>query len=285
MMSSVEIQKRQNEIKFLKVQYAARVCFNLAETYNHFAWFACIVSAFSIFMPNTWHEYILNGVPFAFDFAAMIFYVVASRNVGWGACLRKYFDAYVLEINSNQFLKSEEQRLCEKSETIFAKDLKNSVMQIRNTGHDNPPGVRDWYEFSKPLNGVDAQFECQKQNIWWNKKLSQRRIPMTFLAGVCVAIVFVILMHTMNRSVLNTILCSGGIVLKIIERLFENYKYARVSMQIDGSKKTIEVKPEIEYIKQLQLLIDERRGINVLESNFWHKKIAAMLSRLYSKSS
>lgn len=58
-MSSQEIQKRQNEARFLKIQYAARVCFNAAENYNYFAWLACIASAFSIFFPGTWHILLL----------------------------------------------------------------------------------------------------------------------------------------------------------------------------------------------------------------------------------
>ena len=72
-ISSQEIQTRQNEMKFLKIQYAARRCFNAAENYNYFAWLACIVSAFSIFLPDAWHTFIVNGIPFIVDFVAVIF--------------------------------------------------------------------------------------------------------------------------------------------------------------------------------------------------------------------
>lgn len=224
-MSSLEIQKRQNEMRFLKIQYAARVCFNAAEKYNHFAWFACIVSAFSIFLPNTWHTFILNGVPFVFDFVAAIFYALTRKNVCLGARLRKYFDANVIGINPGQFSKSEEQSVIEKAESVFSMHPYDGLIQTSNTGHDTPPGVKDWYEFSTPLNAVDAQFECQKQNIWWNKKMSRRKIPITLLAGICVIAAFGFSMHILNRSVLNTFLCSSGIVLKILERLYENIKY------------------------------------------------------------
>lgn len=283
-MNSSKIQEQQNEMRFLKVQYAARVCFNSAEKYNCLAWFACIISAFSILLPNTCHECVLNGLPFVFDIFAILFYTITCRNVSWGARLRRYFDANVLGINPSQFSKSEAQDVIEKAEIVFSRHQSDGLIQIGNTGRDNPPGVKDWYEFTKSLDGVDAQFECQRQNVWWNKKMTQRRIPISIVVGICISIAFLFVMRTMNRSVLNTLLCSGGIILKICERAWENIKYMRVSMQIDGSKRTIEVKPELEYVEQLQLFIDERRAICVLESNPLHRKIAAKLSALYSKS-
>lgn len=284
-MSSQKIQKLQNETRFLKIQYAARRCFNMAENYNYFAWLACIVSAFSIFLPDTWHTFIINGIPFIFDFVATIFCKMTQRNVYWGAYLRKYFDANVIGINASQFSKSEEQNILEKAESVFSAHPHEGLIQIKNTGHDVPPEVKDWYEFSTPLNAVEAQFECQKQNIWWNKKMSQRKIPIIIFVGISIIVGFGFFMHMLNRSIFTTLLCSGGIILKLFERLYESIKYIQVSLKIDGSKETIEIKPEEKYVEHLQSLIDERRGINVLELNFIHKKVATKLSELYSKSS
>lgn len=173
----------------------------------------------------------------------------------------------------------------EKAESIFSAHLHDGLIQTRNTGHDVPPGVKDWYEFATPLNAVDAQFECQKQNIWWDKKMSHRKIPIIIFVGICIIVAFGFSMHILNRSIFTTLLCSSGIILKIFERLYENVKYIQVSLQIDGSKETIEIKPEEKYVEHLQSLIDERRKINVLELNSVHKKVAAKLSSLYNKSS
>ena len=280
-MSSQEIQKRQNEMMFLKIQYAARVCFNAAEKYNYFAWLACIFSAFSIFLPETWHPFVFNGIPFVFDLVAAIFYILTKKNVRWGACIRRYFDANVIGIDSSQFSHSEERNIIEKAESIFTKHSHDGLVQIGNTGHDVPPGVKDWYEFSTPLNGVDAQFECQKQNVWWNKKMSQRKIPVIIFVGICIIIAFGFSMHILDRSIFTTFLCSSGLLLKVLERLYENIKYIQVSLQIDGSKETIEIKPEERYVEHLQSLIDKRREINVLELNSIHKRVAAKLSALY----
>lgn len=81
---------------------------------------ACIVSAFSIFLPDAWHTFIVNGIPFVFDFVAAIFCALTQKNVYWAAYLRKYFDVNVIGINPGQFSKAEEQNILEKAETVFS---------------------------------------------------------------------------------------------------------------------------------------------------------------------
>ena len=55
-MNSNDIQSRQNEKKLLKIQYAARVCYNDAEKMNRFAWLFFLLAAFSVFIPDTLPE-------------------------------------------------------------------------------------------------------------------------------------------------------------------------------------------------------------------------------------
>ena len=43
-MSSKEIQVRQNQELQLKIQYAARECYNTAEKLNYWVWGLCILS-------------------------------------------------------------------------------------------------------------------------------------------------------------------------------------------------------------------------------------------------
>ena len=95
-MNSNEIQERQNKEIALKVQYAARVCFNSAEKNNHFAWIACLVSAFSVFLPNSWPMYIINGIPCVADIFAFVFSLITSHQVNWASKLRKFFDSYAV---------------------------------------------------------------------------------------------------------------------------------------------------------------------------------------------
>lgn len=97
MINSNDIQERQNSEFALKVQYAARMCFNSAEKYNHLTWIACLVSAFSVFFPSGWPMYIINGIPGVADAMALVFGRITSQKVSQASMLRKYFDSYVLD--------------------------------------------------------------------------------------------------------------------------------------------------------------------------------------------
>ena len=150
-MNSNEIYSRQNQDKFLKIQYTARVHYNSAENFNKYTWLLCLISAFSIFIPRTWHEYILNGIPFAADLVAMICCLIACGKVKWGATFRKYFDAYVLDISTNQFSETEVREILEKSEKTFLKSPEIGRIQISNTGHDIPPVLKICMNFPNYL--------------------------------------------------------------------------------------------------------------------------------------
>ena len=282
-MNSNEIQERQNKEIALKVQYAARVCFNSAEKNNHFAWIACLVSAFSVFLPNSWPMYIINGIPCVADIFAFVFSLITSHQVNWASKLRKFFDSYVLDIQPNQFSKTELRGIREQTEKIYMRNPINAAIQIANTGNDSPPGVRDWYVFSKSYDGINAQFECQRQNTWWNSKMVTVRIITTVFILILVGSILVVLLP--NNSILNILLCSAGILIKICERVIDNWRYFRISRLIEGAQQAIEVHPTAEGVKKLQNLIDERRSINVLEFGYFHKKLANKLSGLYKNIS
>lgn len=280
-MNSNEIQKRQNEELLLKVQYAARVCFNSAEKYNHFAWIACLVSTFSVFLPNSWPMYIINGIPCVADIFAFVFSLITSSQVNWASKLRKFFDSYVLNIQLKQFSETELRDIRERTEKKYMRNPINATIQMTNTGNDSPPGVRDWYVFSNFFDGIHAQFECQRQNTWWNSQMVTVRIITTVFMLIIVGCIFLFLLQ--NNSILNVLLCSAGILIKICERVIENWKYFRISRLIDGSQQTIEVHPTTEGIEKLQNLIDKRRSINVLELGWLHNKLANKLSKIYKK--
>ena len=105
---------------------------------------------------------------------------------------------------------------------------------------------------------------------------------------MCFFLFFLLMMRGLQRS---TPLYSSaasdvykrqtGVLIKICERVIENWRYARVSRLIDGSQQTIEVHPTVEGIEQLQNLIDKRRAINVLEFGVLHNRLASKLTKLY----
>jgi hypothetical protein len=282
-MSSYEIKKRQNELIMLKIQYAARCYFNLAERQNTIVWVFCLISAFSVFLPNTLPYYLSYAIPFVADIVAWFLMSLVNKNVEKGADLRKYFDAYSLCIDANQFSEEKTRQLLENAEKQYSKKNKEAEIQIRNTGSDNPPGVYDWYSFSKDYDGLEAQFECQRQNIWWDKKLTSIRYAVSIITCVIIVLVFIVLL--VQNNVIQTLLCSAGLIIKLIERIIEYDKYRRQSFKIDGARENLSTHLTDEGIAQLQDMLNMRRYINILGVNFSHKKQASLLTEKYSKIS
>lgn len=282
-MNSCDIVERQNEPFMLKIQYAARICFNLAEKQNYFVWLFCFISAFSIFLPDGLPEYFSLVVPFAADIIAWVLMTFVNKNVQKGADLRKYFDVYSVNIRTDQYSESEKRRLTEISEKIYSKNSEVAELQMRNTGNDNPPGVHDWYMFSKQYNGLEAKFECQRQNTWWDKKLFPIKCAVTALVFGIAVIVFVTL--AIWNGFFKTLLCSAGLLTKLFERVVDNRKYRILSIKIDGAQQTLEAHLTIEGVEQLQTLIDERRAVNILGINLLHKKLANKLTKKYDNIS
>jgi hypothetical protein len=282
-MNCDDIISRQNEPSMLKIQYAARCCYNMAEKQNYFVWTFCLISAFSIFLPDGLPWYISLSVPFFADIIAWVFMFLVNRNVGKGAELRKYFDAYILDIGIDKFSVSGKRRLSGIAEEAYLKNIEVAELQMKNTGNDNPPGVHDWYMFSEHYEGLEAKFECQRQNAWWDNKLFPKRYgAMVIMFTVTVIIYF---WFARRIGLVKSLLCSAGILVKIAERVKEYYEYCTLSSKIDGSLQTLEVHLTLEGVEQLQSLIDNRRSVNVLGINIIHKMFANKFTKLYDNIS
>lgn len=263
----------------LKIQYAARCCYNSTEVQNYFVWAFCLISAFSIFLPSALPRFISLAIPFIADIAAWVLMALANKNVHNASELRKYFDAYSLDIGANQFPESKRRQLLEIANKKYSKNTKKAEIQMKNTGKDDPPGVYDWYTFSKEYCGLEAKFECQRINAWWDKKLSFARcIVAVTVCGIAVLIIF----EFMKKfGFIEMIFCSAGLLTYLLERVYYNIRYRDLSLKIDGAQQTVEAYPTAEGIEQLQILIDERRAVNVVGINFLHKKQAKKLTETY----
>lgn len=282
-MNSCDIAEKQNEPFMLKVQYAARYCYNLAEKQNYFVWIFCLISAFAIFLPDELPGYLSRVVPFSADIIAWTLMIWVNKNVQKAADLRKYFDAYSIEINANTYSETEKRRIAEIVGKTYSRNPEIAELQMANTGNDNPPGVHDWYRFSKQYDGLAAKFECQRQNAWWDKKLFQIKYVITLIVLGIVTVIFIIL--AAQNGFIRTLLCSVGLLIKLIERVFDIRKYRVLSIRIDGAQQTLETHLTIEGVEQLQTLIDERRATNILGINFLHKKLANRLTQKYDNIS
>lgn len=281
-MNSKEIIDRENQSKMLKIQYAARVHFNKGERNNKIVWILCIISALLIFMPSKFNTH-ANYVAVALEVTILFFNNKIEKEVKKAAELRNYFDYSVFNIIDNKYPKSNIDQIFEEAEIMFSNKKEEAETQIKNTGHDDPPGVKDWYEFKKEVNGLDSILECQKQNIWWNKKMTNFRKKVITTAVLALLVSCYILIRILKKSWFTTILCSFGILSKLYERFKINKQYDKLSNEINGAFAVLQSNPTIEGIHSLQNLLSSRRELSVFELNSYHKHNAKLLSDLYSK--
>ena len=281
-MNSSEIEKRQNEDRMLRYQYASRRYFNRAEKLNDLVWVMCINSWLVIFLPDIPNTEILVIVISAFaDTVAVIFSGIMANYIASASSLRRYFDAYVLGINIEQFDAPQVQKLEELSLKAINDSPDIAKVEMANTGHDKPNGVRNWYEFTRPLSEEDAVYECQKLNGWWNKKMSGERIKYTVIRLIIFISLAILLLIITKADILITILSSIALIIKCIERLVANLRYYKISLEIDGAIDVLTSNRSSENVKEVQAKIDERRAMPVLERNRIHKRRSKEYHQLY----
>lgn len=285
-MSSAAISARQNEEEMLRFQFASRKYYNRAEFFDILIWATCFIAWLTILLPSdgVWGT-IVPCITTALDIAILIFFWRLSENVRHASSLRAYFDSYVLGIPCQQYSTSDRQELVELALDAAEKSPHDYATQIANSGHDIPPGVRDWYEFSHACDGLSAVFICQKQNCWWTKKVSHAKRIVSIVTTILFTALFCFVAYAAwpQRSGLQILLSVVGIVLKIIERVVAKHNYRRISEQLTGATKALENNLTAEGIESLQKLINERRSLPVLESNIIHKFKAKVFSARYLK--
>lgn len=285
-MSSTAISSRQNEEEMLRFQFASRKYYNRAELFDILIWATSFITWLTILLPSDgMRGTILLCIATALDIAIFIFFWRLSKNVRRASSLRAYFDSYVLGISCQQYSASDRQELVELALDAAEEYPHDYATQIANSGHDIPPGVRDWYEFSNTCDGLTAVFICQKQNCWWTKKVSQAKRTASIVTTLLFATLFCFVAYAAwpQRGGLQILLSVVGIVLKIIERVIAKHNYHRISEQLTGATMALENNLTLEGVESLQKLINERRSLPVLESNIIHKIKAKVFSARYLK--
>lgn len=285
-MNNEKISKRQNEELMLRFQFAARKCYNTAENLDIGIWVVCFIAWLTILLPSggAWDTVALC-ISTVMDIAAFILFWQLSENIKRASSLRAYFDAYVLNIALDRYSQTELRQLEEWALDAEEKSPSEYSVQVAHTGHDTPPGVRDWYEFSLPCSGLSAIFVCQKQNCWWTNKVAHSGQIIATIISICALGLFILVAYAAwpEKSIWQIALSAVGIILKVVERISSKFKYRHMSDQLTGASKALESNLTEAGILNFQKLIDERRAIPVVESNLVHRLRARVLSERYLK--
>ena len=237
-----------------------------------------------IFIPDSAPELIEKGIPVLLDVFAFITVYIFNSKLKNAASLRNYFDSYVLMICEDNYTDVRKQELREIALNTYNRHKKEADISIQKTGRDKPPGVKDWYEFKNPVDDLQAQFACQKQNIWWNKKMVKNRMIILPIILFILISFFVAMFVLFKSDAPSIIVCAIGIILKVIERIIEHYFYHKISIKIEAIQNHAERELTVETVKELQELINERRKIPVLEINIIHKLKAKQYSSSYEET-
>ena len=274
---------RQNNEDMLRCQFASRYYYNTAEKLISAAFIISFFSALCVFIP--YDQKILLLLPIFLDTLALLLYKKMGMSVSSAAMLRNHFDDIVLRFDNKQ--KSPE-KIREMEALIIkaASKQKNKYQeQISHTGRDNPPGVKDWYEFSRQYTDSDVIFECQKQNQWWNKEMYKRRRVLYPLFMSLILLIAFLIYHFLSVSVLEICICFGSAVITFSDRINEHMHYLRLSMKIDNYCEALSSHRDKKQTRKLQDLIESRRELRVVEFNHIHKRNSKDLSEQYEQIS
>ncbi len=279
MTKQEEIMNKQNELDMLKCQFASRKLFNRAEIENYCSTLLSIASILCVFFPNQ------LIIPLILDVFILYFSIKAKNHVNIAAQIRNYFDHVILGLNSSRYSDHEIREIYGKVEDLITKNQKECNIQTQNTGRDNPPGVKNWYEFSRQFEGNEVILECQRQNCWWNNRLYEIRLATIFVFSIVIASIIYIAVNILGISTFQTLICITGSVLKTSEQFIENIRYYRLSTEINNKLSMPQLSQNIIQLEHLQELICRRRTINVLEINQVHKMLCRHWSEQYERIS
>lgn len=282
-ITTKKIEERQNEEEPLKVQFAARKCFNVAETLNNTAW---ILYWFEIVILLISKKYNFVAVPpmVPIIFNIMLFLVICgvSYFTNKATWLRGFFDEYVLCLKTEKYpshIAIKVKRFSDIVKRIFQKQYEK---QTSNTENGVPPGVKCWYDTSCYKEGDDAIFDCQQQNLWFTKA--------SFVVTMIIRIISIIV----NISVLvwfisicgvdgEVIIALFGIGIRIIERIYANLKFIYIVAKLAGIEESMCYSKNSASINNLQDNINELRSTPVFGCNIVYEKIVKYIAALYRK--
>lgn len=281
MNNQEEILRKQNDEGMLKCQYAARKYYNRAEIMNYLSWVLALICSVLIFIPDRFGVLLLM-LPAAIDVLTLILQCLVEKAVKNGAKFRNFYDAKVLGI-CDSYSSFEEREIWEKANSLVDANKDDYAYQSTHTGKDSPPGLKDWYVFSrKYTTPEDAIFECQKQNYWWTDKLYQKRIHYYIITAIIITVITVIGLHFYP---LKTILCLIGLVVKLYTDIQGSIQCSHIMQSIKAFTELPRTAINSSILESLQEKIKKRREIQILEMNQLHSKNASKWSDLYEKTS
>lgn len=283
-----QIVDRQNQEKYLKIQYSARTCYNLVELLSVLAWILSIVNVVvDIMMPDKLiiKVYIVAGC----TLLVILMQYLISRITCYAAAFRMYFDYKMYGWENRKYNNLVEEELLEKASIIVRLRKKDSQIRMCNNGEQNPPGVKDWYDNIAMLSDGNKLINaCQQQNMWWTRKINsiQEKIFIG-ITGVVFVLLFIKFFHCELSIFVSSFLSVISLIINLVIEIRRNSQHKDVIKKFEFYNQCLNKHENMsmEELKELQELIDERRNIPVLTLNIIHDKGARFFHKLYRNRS
>lgn len=284
-----EIKIRQNEPDMLKLQFLQRKMYDCSKKYWRISWcvtgilLTCTMIA-KIFKQDSSAVYstmlaVLNIMIFSFEY-------LSDRKQKIGATAKYYIDSSLFGFSDSdaKFSKNEIQEI---AIACKGKNAFEFEIQTKNTGNDNPPGLRDWYSAGKDGDFNAIVFGCQKENVWYQRKLSTAYLYFLLLVISLILIGGIILLVILDITFIDIflfLLANLGFVSKIGKDILAMYMYNVMQIRIHENIVMIENvdKLKMPLLQQLQDNINSLREVKFLVPDFLHKRNARKLHALYS---
>lgn len=177
-----DIYTRQNDEEILMLQYSQRKHYELAERLQFFLWITTIINII-IVNNETLKTSLGNNTIAVIGAIYMILYTFVKlrikNNIKFGAFTKELIDCKLYKFDVSKRLidsKFTVEIIKEKAVLKRNRHIKDYMVQIHNTGEDNPPGVKNWYEDRRDKEMNSAIYGCQCENLWWDERLSNKYI-------------------------------------------------------------------------------------------------------------
>ena len=260
------IYERQNKSEILEMQAAAKIYYSSIPFYDNIINIVgIIICLISVLLPEKWY---FNTVLIVFNFVLVFCdnFIIRERNKA--AKIREYIDAYLYDLRCD----IDEEEIAELTLVQKKKNPELIELYCKNTGNDIPRGVRNWYSNYSGKDKWSEIVSCQKENLFFDKKICSKHLMKLVIYDVFVFVIFVIL--SLKTNILVAFLQLFEIIYKSYRKTLEvcklNIFYTEVESYITGCKNKYK---ECDVIK-IQKKINERRKMSIDISNSIHEKFS-----------
>ena len=274
---------RQNDEDILELLFAQRISYNRAEKLNTIGW--CLTLILLLLEGcKKWIPIVENNLLVINAVLAVIIFLVdfkTSDMIKKGSQIKNLIDCTLFGFP----VEKDTEKLVDYSISLKLKYPKRYKEQINHSGDSTIKGVKDWYTRYNSENHNYVILNCQKENIWWNKKLVAfyKRILIAIVLGV-IAILFISVGSgniTINLICVTVILVST-VLFRCISALAQINNYSQAMSKAHGKVEIIDNNTRdlnVGDLQSLQKEIESVRSSGFLIPNWIHSIYSVELHR------